>query len=89
MLIGARSESMRHVGMNRADMKEAVLKKLVIGQQYILKSVNATSNDGPVDARCTLAEINRNMAVFKHKDGTRETFTYQEIWKMLMEGNFK
>lgn len=89
MLIGARSESMRHVGMNRADMKEAVLQKLVIGQQYILKSVNATPNDGPVDARCTLIELGKNMAIFKHRNGTRETFTYTEIWKMLMEGNFK
>lgn len=88
-MTGFRTDSMRHVGMNRADIKEAVLQKLVIGQQYVLKSVNATPNDGPVDARCTLAELNRNMAVFKHKDGTRETFTYQEIWKMLLEGNFR
>lgn len=82
------SESMRHVGMNRNAMKEAVLQKLGLGQQYRLKSIHATPNDNPVDARCKLVEISENVAVFKHKNGYTESFTYQELWIQMMSGTF-
>lgn len=88
-MTGFSTTSMRHVGMNREDIKAAVLQQLIIGQQYVLKSVNATPNDEPVDARCTLIGLSKNVAAFKHKDGTKEAFTYQDIWKMLLEGTFR
>lgn len=83
-----RNESMRHIGMNRDSMKEVVLKRLAIGQQYRLKSINATSKDYPVSVICTLMDLNRNMVVFKHKNGTLESFTYQEIWTQMQCGDF-
>ena len=82
------SESMRHIGMNRESMKEAVLQKVGIGQKYRLKSIHATPNDNPVDAKCKLIEISANVAVFMHKNGYTESFTYQELWIQMMNGVF-
>lgn len=84
----AQSEAMSPSGMDREAIKKAILKKLAIGQQYRLKSVNATSKDYPVSVICTLMDLNRNVVVFKHKNGTLESFTYQEIWTQMMCGDF-
>lgn len=83
-----RNESMRHIGMSRDSIKEAVLQKLDIGQQYRLKSVNATPNDNPADAKCRLIELSKNAAVFLHKNGTTESFAYQDLWKQMIDGTF-
>ena len=77
--------------MKREDVKQVVLQKIVIGQQYYFKS----GKDHAEDKRCNnyvtgkLMSLSKNVAVFKHRDGTTESFTYQEIWKMLLEGDFK
>lgn len=63
-------------------------KKLAIGQQYRLKSVNATGEDRAKMVVCTLLELGKNIAIFKHKNGTLETFTYQDLWKQMMDGDF-
>lgn len=78
---------MHYVG-NRESMKEAVLQNLAIGQKYRLQSVSATPNDNTVTAKCQLVELCRNFAVFKHKNGYTESFTYQEIWIQMMSGVF-
>lgn len=75
-------------GISHKAAKEVVQKKLCIGQQYRLKSVNATERDKPVDAVCTLLEMGRNILIFKHRGGMREAFTYQDIWKQMQSGDF-
>ncbi|MBP3677868.1 MAG: hypothetical protein J6I97_05935 [Agathobacter sp.] len=75
-------------GISHKTAKEVVQKKLCIGQQYRLKSVNATEHDKPVDAVCTLLEMGRNILIFKHRGGMREAFTYQDIWKQMQSGDF-
>lgn len=84
----AQSEEMCPVGVSREATREAVRKKLCIGQQYQLKSVNATEKDEQVDAVCTLLEMGRNILIFKHRNGMREGFTYQDIWKQMSKGDF-
>lgn len=88
MQMGLHKESMVHLGMNRMAMKEAALQNLAIGQQYRLQSVSATQNDNTVTAKCQLMELCKNFAVFKHKNGYTESFTYQEIWIQMMSGAF-
>lgn len=84
----AQSESMCHVGMNRDVTRDAVQKNLTLGKKYCLKSVNTTSGDTPKAAVCELLMFNNTMAVFKHKNGTLESFTYQDLWKQMMDGDF-
>lgn len=88
MQMGLHNTSVWHVGLEKIVMTEAVLKKLAIGQQYRLQSVSATPNDNTVTAKCQLVELCRNFAVFKHKNGYTESFTYQEIWIQMMSGVF-
>ena len=88
MQMGLHKESMVHLGMNRMAMKEAALQNLTIGQQYRLQSASATQNDNTVTAKCQLMELCKNFAVFKHKNGYTESFTYQEIWIQMMSGAF-
>lgn len=88
MQMGLHSTSVWHVGIEKIVMTEAVLKKLAIGQQYRLQSVSATANDNAVTVKCRLVELCRNFAVFKHKNGYTECFTYQEIWIQMMSGVF-
>ena len=80
------NEYMQHTGMNRESYREAMLNKLAIGQQYRLKSKREHIEKDTV--RCKLTDLSRNMAVFEHKDGKKESFTYQELWSMMMEGTF-
>lgn len=87
-MTGIHNTSMCHVGMNREAMKEAVLQKLAIGQQYRLKSMHAAKGDVPKPAICTLMEFSQNVVVFKHKNNTLESFTYQEIWTQMASGDF-
>lgn len=82
-----RTTSMRHVGMTREAYREAVVKKLVIGQKYRLKSVNATKDEKAVAAVCELMSLSEKTAVFKHRNGTLEGFTYQELWSQMMCGD--
>lgn len=86
MQMGLHRESMYHIGMNREAIKEAVLQKVAIGQQYRLKSVSATSNEGGKEVRCRLTHFSQNVAVFLHKNGTSESFTYQDLWMQMMDG---
>ena len=86
MQMGLHKASMCNSGTHTAAMKEAVLKKLAIGQQYRLRSVNATPNDGGMVVKCRLTDISRNMAVFVHKNGMTESFTYPELWIQMMDG---
>lgn len=82
-----RTTSMRHIGMTRDAMKEAVKSRLTVGQQYQLKSGRDDSEDKRRNniVCCKLISFSRNTAEFEHEDGTKETFTYQELWTMLME----
>ena len=82
-----RTVSMCHVGMTREAVKEAVKSRLSIGQQYQLKSGRDHTEDKRCNniVRCKLESFSRNAAVFECKDGTKETFTYQELWQMLMK----
>lgn len=86
-----RTTSMCHVGMNREAVKEAVKSRLVTGQQYQLKSGREHIEDKRSNnfVCCKLEYFSRNAAVFEHKDGTKEAFTYQELWQMLLTGEFK
>ena len=84
--MGLHKESMIHLGMNREAMKEAVLQNLAIGQQYRIKSISATPNDGGKVVKCRLSDLSRNMAVFTHKNGTTESFIYPELWIQMMDG---
>ena len=90
-MTGFRTDSMRHVGMNRADIKENVKGKLTIGEQYRYKSGRDSSEDKRYNkfVSCKLLSFSRNAAVFEESDGRIETLTYQDIWTMLLEGNFK
>lgn len=87
MQMGIHNTSMRHVGMNRESAKEAVMQKLVIGQQYQLKSVNATKDEKPVAVVCELMSFGKNTAIFKHRNSTLENFTYQELWTQITKGD--
>lgn len=87
-MTGFKTTSMRHVGMSREATKETVLSKLAIGQQYRLKSTSATPDDAGKVVKCSLSELSRNVAVFLHKNGTRESFTYQELWTQILDGTF-
>lgn len=87
-MTGFKTTSMRHVGMSREATKETVLSKLAIGQQYRLRSTNATSDDRGKVVKCSLSELSRNVAVFLHKNGTTESFTYQELWTQILDGTF-
>ena len=88
MQMGLRNAQIQCAGMSREATREAVQKRLVIGQQYRLKSVNTTKDDTPKDAVCELILLNNTMAVFKHKNGTLETFTYQDLWKQMVDREF-
>ena len=87
MQMGLHNTSMSHVGMTREAMKEAVTKKLKVGQKYQLKSVNATKDEKPVAAVCELMSFSTNSAIFKHRNGTLENLTYQELWTQIMDGD--
>lgn len=83
--------SMRYVGMKREDIKEVVLQKVAIGQQYYFKSDKDHTEDKRYNnyVKGKLISLSRNVAVFEHSDGTRESLTYQDIWRKLLEGDFK
>lgn len=81
--------SMRHIGMNREDMKKGVLSKLGIGQQYSLKSIHKDPEGNGNITKCKLVELSTHVAVFQHKNGTNESFTYPELWRQMMAGEFK
>lgn len=78
--------SLYHTGIEKSAMKEAVLQKLAIGQQYKIKSVHASPLDEGKVVKCQLEELSKNVAVFRHKNGTTESFTYQELWIQMMNG---
>lgn len=84
-MVENRATSMRHVGMNREAARENVIQKLAIGQQYQLKSVNAAEKDSSAKAVCELMSFGKNTAIFKHRNGTLETFTYQELWTQIVD----
>lgn len=84
-----RVTSMRHVGMNRDDLREVVQSRLLIGQQYFLKSKHECIEKKSGFVRCKLVLFSKNAAVFEHKNGTKESFTYQEIYSALIEGEIK
>ena len=80
--------SMRHVGMNRDVLRETVQSHMTVGQSYMLKSKYETeSKTGFV--RCKLVSFSKNAAVFEHKNGAKESFTYQEICSVLMSGEIE
>lgn len=87
MQMGLHNTSMSHVGMNREAVREAIQSKLVIGQKYQLKSVNATKDDKAVAAVCELMSFGKNSAIFKHRNGTLESFVYQELWTQITKGD--
>lgn len=84
-MTGTKITSMRHVGMNKEAMKEAVLAKLAIGQQYYIDSVH----EGYGNVRVRLVSFSKRFAVFQHKNGTTESFTYSELWRQMMAGTLR
>ncbi len=88
-MVENRATSMRHVGVNRDAVREAAKKKLVIGQQYKLKSLVEDAEDASGLVKCKLIQLSKNFVVFQHQNGTKETFTYQDIWRMFMDGEIK
>ena len=90
-MLETRTTSMRHVGMNREAMREIVEGQLQIEQQYILQSERETAKDERCKGfvRCKLMSFGKRIAVFKHQDDTMESFTYQDICRMLMAGEIK
>lgn len=88
MRTGIHNTSMKMCGMDKDAIKAAVVKKLGIGQQYRLKSVNAAKNDAPKSVVCTLMDFHQNVVIFKHKNNMLEDFTYQEIWNQMKNGDF-
>lgn len=84
-----RATSMRHVGMNRESTREVVQSLYKIGQQYLLKSRHEGVEMKDGFARCKLVLFSRNAVVFEHRNGTKESFTYQDIWRMQMDGEIK
>ena len=84
-MTGVKATSMRHIGMNQKAIKEAVLSKLAIGQQYYVKSVH----EGYESAQCKLVDLSTKVAVFEHKNGTTESFTYSELWRQIMVGELR
>lgn len=83
-----RTTSMKHVGMTRDAMREAVKVRLHIGQQYQIQSGRDNAEDKRKNSitRCKLLYFSKNTAAFEDGDGSMETFTYQELWAMLMKG---
>ena len=69
---------MRMDGIQKDDMKEAVLKELCIRNTYMIKSV---SMDEKINMK--LVDLSANMAVFETKHGMRESFTYSELYRGL------
>ena len=84
-MTGISTTSMRHVGMNKEAMKEAVLSKLAIGQQYYINSVH----DGYENVKVRLVDFSKRFAVFQHQNGTTESFTYSELWRQMMAGTLR
>ena len=74
--------------MKREDMKKGVLSKLGIGQQYKVKSIHKDPDGGGNITTCKLVELSTHVAVFRHKNGTNESFTYPELWRQIMAGEF-
>ena len=76
-----RASATRESGMTKAEMKEAIWSQLVIGKKYQLIS---KSDDELMDM--VLEDLSTHVAVFRKKNGTKETFTYQELWIQMMKG---
>lgn len=81
-MAGFKTTSMRHVGMSGEDIKKAVLSRLIVGKKYKVNSKHYEEDT----TECKLVEFSRNVVVFEHKNGTKESFTYGEVWSGMMEG---
>lgn len=78
-----REGAMRYIGLSRENIKKIMLKELVIGEIYRLKSQHSNKDEGKL-ARCKLAGIYEHLAVFEHQDGTMEAFSYPELWMQML-----
>ena len=76
-------------GITKDEMREAVLGRLGIGQQYSLKSIHKDPEGNGHIVKCKLVELCNRVAVFRHKNGTCESFTYPELWIQMMAGDFQ
>ena len=74
--------------MDRKEMKDAVINELTIGRKYQVVSRQSDEKRSTF-AKCRLIAFSRNFAVFEHKNGLKETFTYQELWTQLLAGEIK
>lgn len=74
-MAGFSTTSMRHVGMNRVAIKEAIKSKLIIGQQYLIISDKEPLEDKRKRdfVRYNLVSLGRNTVVFEYKNGQKET----------------
>ena len=59
-------------GLKREEIKAAVLRKLCMGNTYMLKSEKTE--------KMKLVELSKNVAVFETKNGIKESFTYSELY---------
>lgn len=75
-------------GITREAAKEAVKKKLQIGKRYLINSAHKDQEDGNL-SKVKLTEFSTFVAVFKHKNGTRESFTYPELYRQLLAGELR
>lgn len=83
-----RATSMRHVGMTEQSIRDIVKKKLAIGQQYRIRTVRTRIDEKDELVRAKCVDISTHVVTFKHRDGTRESFTYWTIWQQMLSGDF-
>lgn len=69
---------MRMDGIQKEDIKAAVLGELCIGNSYMLMSGKTDETE-----RMTLVDLSKRVAVFETKHGTKETYTYQELYNQI------
>ena len=74
--------------MSREETKDTVINMLTIGRMYKVAS-GQKDGERPAPAKCRLIEFDRNFAVFEHKNGSKETFAYQELWRQLLAGEIR
>lgn len=62
-------------GLKREEIKAAVLRKLCMGNTYMLKSEKTEKTE-----KMKLVDFSKNVAVFETKNGIKESFTYSELY---------
>jgi len=83
-----RAEVSLRMDMTRESMRKIVLGQVKAGYNYHVKSVTSTLTETHGYENSKLIYVCRNFIVFEHQNGTRECFTYADIWKQMHTGEF-